>query len=126
VAVLPAGPKGKANPLNGIDGFYINPNSKNVLSAVELALYLVGQESSQIYTDQAGHVPIRSDVTSADEFITAFAQASSTGFPRPQSAEFANYWAPFGDMFTKVLEGAATPADGVAEACAAMNAASGK
>ena len=126
VVPMPAGPAGPASPLNGIDGFYINPNSQNILSAVELALFLTNTESSQIYTDSAGHVPIRSDVTSADALIAAFAQASATGFPRPQSAEFANYWAPFGDMFTKVLEGAVSPADGVTEACAAMNAASGK
>ena len=31
---------GQANPLNGIDGFYINPNSENVDAAVDLALYL--------------------------------------------------------------------------------------
>ncbi|MEW5870159.1 MAG: extracellular solute-binding protein [Chloroflexota bacterium] len=126
VAPMPAGPKGPASPLNGIDGFYLNPNSKNVDGAIELALFLVSKDSSQIYTDKAGHVPIRSDVTSADPLISAFAQASATGFPRPQSAEFANYWGPFGDMFTKVLEGASTPADGVAEACQAMNSASGK
>jgi len=127
VALIPAGPKGdKAAPLNGIDGFYINPNSKNVDGALELALFLTSKESSQIYTDKAGHVPIRSDVTSSDPLISMFAQASANGYPRPQSLEFANYWTPFGDMFTKVLEGALSPADGVAEACKAMNAASGK
>jgi arabinogalactan oligomer/maltooligosaccharide transport system substrate-binding protein len=94
--------------------------------ALALALFLTNQVSSQIYTDKAGHVPIRSDVTSADPLIAGFAQASATGFPRPQSQEFANYWGPFGDMFTKVLEGALSPADGVAEACKAMNDASGK
>jgi arabinogalactan oligomer/maltooligosaccharide transport system substrate-binding protein len=123
VAPMPAGPSGPAGPLNGIDGFYMNPNSENILSAVELALFLTNAESSQIYTDKAGHVPVRSDVVSADPLIAAFAEASATGFPRPQSLAFANYWGPFGDMFTKVLEGAITPAEGVAEACAAMNAA---
>lgn len=127
VAPIPAGPSGaSAAPLNGIDGFYLNPNSKNVDGALALALFLTNQASSQIYTDKAGHVPIRSDVTSADPLIAAFAQASATGYPRPQSLEFANFWGPFGDMFTKVLEGAVTPADGVAEACKAMNTASGK
>ncbi len=125
VAPMPAGPAGPATPLNGIDGFYLNPNSQNIDSAVELALFLTNQQSSQIYTDEAGHVPIRSDVSSDDPLIAAFAEASATGYPRPQSEQFANYWAPFGDMFTKVLEGAATPADGVGEACEAMNSASG-
>ncbi|MBN2549454.1 MAG: extracellular solute-binding protein [Anaerolineales bacterium] len=126
VVPMPAGPKGPAGPLNGIDGFYVTSTSKNVDNAVALALFLVSQASSQIYTDKAGHVPIRSDVTSADPLISAFALASATGFPRPQSKEFANYWTPFGDMFTKVLEGALSPADGVKEACAAMNTANGK
>jgi arabinogalactan oligomer/maltooligosaccharide transport system substrate-binding protein len=126
VAPIPAGPNGPSGPLNGIDGFYINPNSQNIASAVELALFLTGQASSQAYTDEAGHVPIRSDVTSSDELLAGFASASSTGFPRPQSAEFGNYWGPFGDMVTKVLEGEASPVDGVAEACAAMNTANGK
>jgi len=125
VAPIPAG-TANAAPLNGIDGFYINPNSANPDAAVDLALFLTNAESAQIYTDQAGHVPIRTDVDASDPLVAAFALASANGYPRPQSVEFANYWAPFGDMFTKVLEGVSTPAEGVAEACAAMNAASGK
>jgi arabinogalactan oligomer/maltooligosaccharide transport system substrate-binding protein len=89
-AVNPAG------ALNGIDGFY----------------------TAQIYTDVAGHVPIRTDVDATDALVAAFAQASSVGTPRPQSASFGQYWGPFGDMITKVLEGVLTPEEGVAEACA--------
>ena len=125
VAPIPAG-SALANPLNGIDGFYINPNSQNAEAAVELALFLTNKESAQIYTDQAGHVPIRTDVKAADPLVGGFAEASSTGLPRPQSAEFGNYWGPFGDMFTKVLEGVSTPEEGVNEACANMNIANGK
>ncbi|MEK6573603.1 MAG: ABC transporter substrate-binding protein, partial [Chloroflexota bacterium] len=117
---------GKANPLNGIDGFYINPNSKNVDAAVELALFLTGAESSQIYTNEAGHVPIRSDVTASDPLLAGFAEASASGFPRPQSKEFGNFWGPFGDAWTKAVEGALTPEEAVKEACAAMNTANGK
>jgi len=127
VVPIPAGPGGnKANPLNGIDGFYINPNSKNITAAVELAMFLTSKESSQIYTDKAGHVPIRSDVTASDPLVAAFAEASASGYPRPQSAEFANFWGPFGDAWTKAIEGALTPADAVAEACSAMNTANNK
>jgi arabinogalactan oligomer/maltooligosaccharide transport system substrate-binding protein len=126
VVPIPAGPKGKANPLNGIDGFYINPNSKNVQGAIDLALFLTSKESSEVYTAKAGHVPIRSDVVSADPLLTAFAQASAEGYPRPQSAEFANFWGPFGDAWTKVIEGAQKPAEGVKAACDAMNQANKK
>ncbi|MFN8595687.1 MAG: extracellular solute-binding protein [Anaerolineae bacterium] len=126
VAVMPAGPKGNAGPLNGIDGFHINPNSQNPDGALELALFLTNKDSSQIYTDEAGHVPIRSDVTAKDPLVAGFAKASAQGFPRPQSKEFGNYWGPFGDAITKVLEGKSKPADAVVEACGAMNKASGK
>jgi arabinogalactan oligomer/maltooligosaccharide transport system substrate-binding protein len=126
VAPMPTGPGGPGQPLNGIDGFYINPNSENKDNAIALALFLVSQESSQIYTNQAGHVPIRDDVTPADDLNAGFAEASANGFPRPQSVEFGNFWAPFGDMWTKIMEGVSTPAEAVPEACAAMNEASGK
>ena len=125
VAPIP-GATGSANPLNGIDGFYINPNSGNKQGAVDLALFLVNKESSQVYTSSAGHVPIRDDVVPADDLNAGFAVASAAGYPRPQSVEFGNFWAPFGDMWTKVLEGLSTPADAVAEACGAMNAANNK
>ena len=126
VVVMPAGPGGLAGPLNGIDGFYINPNSQNQDAAIELALFLTNQASSQTYTDKAGHIAIRNDVTSSDPNLNAFAEASSSGFPRPQTVEFANYWTPFGDALTKAIEGALTPEQAVTEACAAMNAANGK
>jgi len=126
VIAMPSGAKGKSSPFNGIDGFYVNPNVKNVDLVVATALELVSKESSQMYTDGAGHVPIRKDVTSADPLVAAFAKASADGFPRPQSKEFGNYWDPFGNMFTKVLEGKSTPADGVKEACGLMNKANGK
>lgn len=126
VAPMPAGPGGNASPLNGIDGFYINPNSANPDQAVTVALFFVNQESSQIYTDEAGHVPIRDDVEPSGDLNAGFALASSTGFPRPQSVDFGNYWTPFGDAFTKVIEGVSTPVDAINEACAAMNSANEK
>ena len=125
VAVMPKG-TAAASPLNGIDGFHINPNSKNKEGALALALFLTNKDSSQIYTDMAGHVPIRTDVKSADPLVATFAQASAAGFPRPQSKEFANYWTPFGDMFTKVIEGVQKPKEAVDAACKAMNTANKK
>jgi arabinogalactan oligomer/maltooligosaccharide transport system substrate-binding protein len=126
VVPIPSGPGGKANPLTTIEGFYINPNSRNVDGALALALFLTNKDSSQIYTDKAGHVPIRSDVKPADPLIAAFAEASASGYPRPQAAEFGNFWTPFSDMWTKVVAGAVSPAEGIKEACAAMNEANGK
>ena len=123
VVPLPSGPAGPATPLIGADGFYINPNSQNVEAALELALFLTNQESSQSFAEFAGHVPVRLDVTSNDPHINTFMESSAFGYPEPQSEQFANYWSPFEEMFLNVLSGEVTPQQGVSEACARMDAA---
>lgn len=128
VVPMPAGPGGAAGPLSGIDGWYVNANStpEKQQQAVNLAFALTSADAQKIYADVAGSPSVRSDVQATDPLVNQFALAGSTGFPRPQSAEFGNYWSPFGDMVTKVLEGTAAPADAVKEACAAMNKANNK
>ncbi len=121
VVPMPAGPKGPAQPLTGIDGWFVNPNSKNQQAAVDLALYITNADGQKIYADVAGDPTVRTDVTASNPNVKAFADAAAAGYRRPQSAWFDNYWTPFGDMVTKVIEGKATPADGVKEACATMN-----
>lgn len=123
VAPVPAG-TAPAAALNGIDGFYISPASKNQAGAVELALFLTNAESSAIYTEEAGHVPIRSDVTASDPLVAGFAAASAQGFPRPQTVQFGNWWGPFGDAINQAVEGVAEPEAAITTACEAMNAAS--
>lgn len=126
VAPIPAGAKGPATPMAGIDGFYINPNSKNQQAAVDAALYIFGKEGLTEYANTAGDPPARSDVVSTDELVTAFAGAAAGGFPRPQSAEFGNWWGPFGDALNSVMEGQSKPADAIKLACSTMNTASKK
>ncbi|HKZ54919.1 MAG TPA: extracellular solute-binding protein [Anaerolineales bacterium] len=126
VAPMPAGPEGAATPLSGIDGWYINPNSQYTEAAIDLALYLFGQDGMAAYANVAGDPPARTDVDITDPLVQAFADVGNAGFPRPQSVEFGNWWGPFGDAFTKVMEGQVSAADAVAQACADMNTASGK
>jgi arabinogalactan oligomer/maltooligosaccharide transport system substrate-binding protein len=128
VVPMPAGPAGPATPLAGVDYIHVNPNitPEQQQLAVEVALYLFGPKGAQIYADTAGSPMVAIGVVASDPLVTAFAEAAATGFPRPQSKEFGNYWTPFGDAVTKVLEGQLTPADAVAEATAAMNNANGK
>ncbi len=126
VVPIPAGPKGKAGPLSGIDGWYVNVNSKNVDGAVALGLALTDAAAQKLYADLAGDPPVRTDVDVSDPLVKGFADAGASGFPRPQSKEFSNYWTPFGDAVTKVMEGKSDPKTGVADACAAMNKANKK
>jgi len=125
VAPMPGAVK-PAGPLTGVDGFYVSINSQNVAGAVALAMFLTSPESMKVYVDEAGHVPVSTKVEISDPLVQAFAQASATGVPRPQIPELDNYWGPFGDAMTKVLDGGADPAAAVTEACALMNTANGK
>jgi arabinogalactan oligomer / maltooligosaccharide transport system substrate-binding protein len=126
VAPIPAGPSGaKANPFTGTDGWYINPNSPDVDLAVAFALEMVSTRWEQIFVNFAGHVPAAPGVTIKDPIVQGFADAAAAGLPRPQSAQFGNYWGPFGDAINQVLDKAADPTATVAAACKSMNEASG-
>ncbi len=118
---MPKGPKGNAGPLTGIDGWYINQNSKNKDSAVALALYFASKDAQTAYADIAGDPPARTDVTTQDPNVKAFADAASAGVPRPQVAQLDNFWTPFGDAATAIFEGKSQPAAAIKDACAAMN-----
>jgi arabinogalactan oligomer/maltooligosaccharide transport system substrate-binding protein len=125
LVLRPSGPSGAALPMNGIDGIFINPNSEHIAEAVEVALLMVSQENSQIFTNVGGHIPVRTDVSSTNPLINTFKLASATGFPRPQRAELTNYWMPFGKMINDVLVGTVDPTTGVMLACEEMNTLNG-
>ena len=125
VAPIPAG-TAPANPLTGTDGWYINPNSANTELAIAFALQMVGTASEQILTDTAGHVPAAPGVTIHSPIVQGFADAAAAGLPRPQRAEFNNYWGPFGDALNLVLDKGEDATASVTNACALMNEANGK
>ncbi|NOK59350.1 MAG: extracellular solute-binding protein [Chloroflexi bacterium AL-W] len=126
VAPVPAGPAGPAGPLTGVDGFYINVSAQNPEGAVALAQFLTNPDSMQLYIDEAGHVPTDSTLEISDEVTQGFADSALNGYPRPQKIELDNFWTAFDNMVSQVMEGQATPADAVAEACSTMNQANGK
>jgi arabinogalactan oligomer/maltooligosaccharide transport system substrate-binding protein len=96
VAPLPAGPAGPAAPMLGIDGFYFNPNSTNQAAALDVALYLTNAASQTVMMNQAGHVPVRTDVTITDPLIQGLVDAFNKGATiRPQVAELGKYWSNF-------------------------------
>jgi arabinogalactan oligomer / maltooligosaccharide transport system substrate-binding protein len=95
VAPLPSGPGGPANPMLGVDGFYFNPNSGVKEAALEVALYLTGQNAQLLMMNEAGHVPARTDVEITDPLIQGLVDAFATGFVRPQVPELGLYWSNF-------------------------------
>jgi arabinogalactan oligomer/maltooligosaccharide transport system substrate-binding protein len=120
------GATGTANPLTGTDGWYINPNSPSKDLAIAFALQMVGTDSAQIMTSDAGHVPAAPGVTINSPIVQGFADQAAAGFPRPQRVEFNNFWGPFGDAMNQVLDKGTDPTAAVAAACQQMNEANGK
>jgi arabinogalactan oligomer/maltooligosaccharide transport system substrate-binding protein len=110
VAPLPAGPSGPSTPLLGVDGFYFNPNSGNKEAALEVALYLTGKSAQTIMMNDAGHVPVRTDVDITDPLIQGLVDAFNAGSTiRPQVEQLGLYWSNF--CGTDEVFEVGTPAD---------------
>jgi len=124
VANMP-GATGTANPLVGVDGWYLNPTSKNLDLATKLALQLVAAASEQVLTNTAGHVPAAPGVKITSATVQGFADQAAAGFPRPQNKQFGGFWGPFGDAMNQVLDKGVDPTKAVTDACKLMNDANG-
>ncbi len=120
VAALPAGPGGAATPLLGVDGFYFNPNSANLESALEVALYLTGKDAQTAMMNDAGHVPANTTVEVTDPLIQGLLTAFETAYVRPQVPQLGNYWSNFCGT-DQVFEAGVPAADWVAEGTANAN-----
>ena len=125
VAAVPAGPKGNAQTMVGVDGWYINLNSKSQDLAISVAKEMVSQASQTIYVDVAGHVPANKNITIIDPLVKSFSDAINTGQARPQTPQMDNYWANFTKAWDDVITAGVSPTTAVATACAAMDKANG-
>lgn len=120
VAPLPSGPGGPATPLLGVDGYYFNPNSANLESALEVALYLTGKDAQTAMMNDAGHVPANTTVEVTDPLIKGLLDAFKTAYVRPQVPQLGNYWSNFCGT-DQVFEAGVPAAQWVAEATANAN-----
>lgn len=126
VVPMPAGPKGAAAPLTGVDGFYVNVNSKKAAAAVDAALFLTNKDSQKLFMDVAGWVPVRTDVEIADAAVKNFQTAAAAGYNRPQVKELNGYWGNFCGTFDEVLKKGDDPKAAVTKAFDGMKKANGK
>jgi arabinogalactan oligomer/maltooligosaccharide transport system substrate-binding protein len=121
VAPMPAGPKGPSAPLTGVDGWYINTNSKNPDLAVAFALEMVKTENEQVFVDTAGHIPADSTIKITDPITQKFGDAVKTGFPRPQVPQLDHFWSNFDNALNLVVQKNEDPAKAAKDACTKMN-----
>jgi arabinogalactan oligomer/maltooligosaccharide transport system substrate-binding protein len=122
VTALPEGPGGPATPFLGIDGFYFNPNAADNFDAtLEVALYLTGKDAQTKMMNDAGHVPVRTDVEITDPLIQGLVDAFNKGsYIRPQVPELGLYWSNFCNT-DDVFEVGTPAADWVKAATEASN-----
>jgi arabinogalactan oligomer/maltooligosaccharide transport system substrate-binding protein len=125
VAALPSGPTGPSQPMTGVDGWFVNPNSASQELAVAVAL-LISTQYEQQFVDKAGHIPAYKNATISDPITQGFADAVANGFVRPQVKELDNFWGNFDNALNEVLDKGTDPAAAVTKACAAMNTANKK
>ncbi len=123
VAPMPAGPKGPAGPLTGVDGWYINTNAKNPQLATDFALEMVKAENEQVFVDTAGHIPADTTISITDPITLKFADAVKTGVPRPQVPQLDNFWSNFDNALKEVVQKGTDPQTAATNACKAMNTA---
>lgn len=123
VAPMPAGPKGPSKPLTGVDGWYVNTNTKDPALAVAFGLEMIKPEHEQVFVDTAGHIPADTTITISDPITQKFGEAVATGFPRPQVPQLDNFWANFDNALNLVIQKNEDAAKAATDACAAMNTA---
>jgi arabinogalactan oligomer/maltooligosaccharide transport system substrate-binding protein len=119
LAPLPSGPGGNANPLLGVDGYYVNPNSVNKEAAIDVAIYLTGAKAETLMM-KAGHVPAVTTATVTDPLLQGLQEAFKNGYVRPQVPELGLYWSNFCGS-DQIFEKGVDPATWVQEATAASN-----
>jgi maltose-binding protein MalE len=119
VVALPAGPGGNADPLLGVDGYYINPNSQNKEAAIEVAMYLTGAKA-ETEMMKAGHVPAITTANVTDPLLQGLLEAFKNGYVRPQVTQMGLYWSNFCGT-DQVFEAGVDPATWVSEATANAN-----
>jgi len=121
VAPLPDGPSGPASPWVNLDGVYVNSFSKDIPTAMDLALYLTNRGSAQIFADVAGRIPARSDVVLNDPELEQLLGSVNHSEPMLPKEIAVDYWLAFGELFSQVLDGQISPQEGLVKACAQIN-----
>lgn len=129
VAIAPPIKMGEGTfaPFLGTKNVFVGANSTAdaKAAAVKFLNFLSQPETQEIFVG-VGHIPSNPNVKIDNPISAGFLAQTQSATYFPNEPEMGAVWTPAGDMITKVLEGQATPADAVKEACATINAANKK
>lgn len=103
-----------ASPFVGVQGFYVNANSQNQLTATDFLVNYLGTEDAQVALYEAGdRVPAlnaAADAVSDDPIVAGFAAAAENAVPMPSIPEMDSVWSFWGVTEANIINGTATDA----------------
>lgn len=115
VALMPALENGSVPALFAqTDGIYPNANLANdeakMNSYIEFMTFLTSEEGQQIGLEEAGWLPVNSNVSIDDSpNLQTFAEQFALGTPFPNRAELSVFWGPMADAIAAVSAGGESP-----------------
>lgn len=109
---IPSAGGQEALPFLGVQGFYLNAESKNTLDANEFLIDYLAAEDIQLAMYEAGDRPpalTAAAKTAAEDPITAgFIAAGEGAYPMPALPEMAAVWTPWGNTEAAIINGSAS------------------
>lgn len=130
VALLPAGPNGRAAPFLTVQAFQFSTvSSENQRElALELATFLTNAEQQSTLMRRTGFVPTNSRVrinARLNPLIASFVAQARSAVPLPNASQMDAVLRLGGDAYTRVLEGLLEPAEAAIAVTLAINEANG-
>jgi len=105
-----------AQPFVGVQGFYINAKSKNVLLANDFLVNFMSSEDAQMALYKAGNRPpaliAAADTASADPITAGFRAVGKDAVPMPSIPEMAKVWSFWGVTEGAIVSGTLDPVTG--------------
>ena len=99
-----------ARPFVGVQGFYINAKSANMLLANDFLVNYMATEDAQMALYEAGHRPpaltAAADSASSDPITAGFREVGAKAVPMPSIPEMGSVWEFWGVTEASILTGA--------------------
>ena len=109
---FPAGPAGASAPFSGVQGFYVNPYSKNVLLAQAFLTQYIATDAIMKQLADSGNRPsaftsVLNQTTDPD--LKAMGQAGINAIPMPNIPEMGSVWTATDNGITLAITGKQAP-----------------
>jgi maltose-binding protein MalE len=116
---FPSGPAGAGAPFSGVQGFFINPYSSNVLLAQAFLTEYIATDATMKQLADTGNRPSAFSVVlgqTTDPDLKAMGQAGINAIPMPNIPEMGSVWTATDNGITLAITGQQDPASAMQDA----------